>query len=731
MPLSGGGRFAVVLFTDLRLTRRNDRQIENGRMNPKDQAWQPLDPAAGSLPQEIESALVDADSLPACIVILVDSELDRDWCAQASLAVTKQWAASGHRVILADGCLDRPILHEAVGVENGEGVSDMVLYGASPRRISGRVEDRLMLAPAGTPVVEVAEVLAHVKWNMVIGGCREVGATLVVHVSTGTPGVEAMTERAEGVVVLAPASKDVETILGSASGPLIGVLGPMNGDAAVVVIEDEESDVASVEGLGGLTDVEEQEVVEDEEAALPVEAAAALPEEEASPPFTVDDLPELPSSAGEDGETPDSFSVTDLAGAQYGAGDSSEVAVKTADLDSEADQDVASPTDVDEMEAAGGEEDAEGLKGRAVEDDIESQKGAGVQDDASGEAVATGGDASPDMEDFEAGAGLVAEDTPERFEDAVDGLVDVPDGLLDAADDVGKPSDLEPATAVASDGIDFGAVNFGEAVPDGVSGSLSELVVEESPTEVDPSPPERRLRYKGLARLERRRKRDVFVRQVLTGLFTLLIVGGGGFAAAYYGYMNIPGITPAERVRSYVPPPVILPGPTPRSPVMSHALLVDSWFTVETPLSTADALRTRLPNLLFFVTPVEVDGARQFALLVGPAYSAVEANALKDPLAVVMDRLDPNDWTVRDTPYAFYFGEYDTAVNAQGRIQALAAASIPAYALQVDYPDGATGVRVYGGAFSDQFEAVEMGRMVSDADIGGMVLAFRRGNLPE
>ena len=727
MPLSGGGRFAVVLFTDLRLTRRNDRQIENARMNPKDQAWQPLDPAAGSLPQEIESALVDADSLPACIVILVDSELDRDWGAQASLAVTKQWAASGHRVILADGCLDRPILHEAVGVENGEGVSDMVLYGASARRISGRVEDRLMLAPTGTPVVKIAEVLAHVKWNMVIRGCREVGATLVIHVSTGTPGVEAMTERAEGLVVLAPASKDVETILGSASGPLIGVLGPVNGDAAVVAIEDEESDVAPVEGLGGLTDLEEQEVVEDEEAALPVEAAAALPEEEASPPFTVDDLPEPPSSAGEDGETPDSFSVTDLAGAQYGAGDSSEVAVKTADLD------VASPTDVDEMKAAGGEEDAEGLKGTAVEDDIESQMGAAVQDDASGEAVATGGDASPDMEDFEAGAGLVAEDTPDRFEDAVDGFVDVPDGLLDAADDVGEPSDLEPATAVASDGIDFGAMNLGAAVPGTVSGSLSDLVIEESPTEVDVdvSVPERRRSYKGLARLERRRKRNVFVRQALTGLFTLLIVGGGGFAAAYYGYVNIPGITPADRVRSYVPPPVILPGPTPRSPVMSHALLIDSWFTMETPLTTADALRSRLPNLLFFVTPVDVDGARQFALFVGPAYSAVEANALKDPLAVVMDRLDPNDWTVRDTPYAFYFGEYDTAVNAQGRIRALAAASIPTYALQVDYPDGTTGVRVYGGAFSDEFQAVEMGRMVNDADIGGMVLTFRRGNLPE
>ena len=131
-------------------------------MSPKNQAWQPLDPAAGSLPPEIEAALGDGDSPSACVVILVDSEIDRDWGGRASLAVAKGWAASGHRVLLADARLDGPVLHETVGVENGEGVSDMVLYGASVPRIAGRVEDRLMLAPAGTPVVQIAEILNHV-----------------------------------------------------------------------------------------------------------------------------------------------------------------------------------------------------------------------------------------------------------------------------------------------------------------------------------------------------------------------------------------------------------------------------------------------------------------------------------------------------------------------------------------------------------------------------------------
>jgi hypothetical protein len=262
-------------------------------MNSKSRAWQPLDLAAVSLPGEIESAFGDGDSPSACVVILVDSEIDRDWGARASLAVARGWAAAGHRVILADGCLDGPVLHEAVGVENGEGVSDMVLYGASAQRFAGRILDRLALAPAGTPVVEVADVLKHVRWDMMISGCREVRATLVCHVSTGTPGVEAMTNRAEGVLVLAPASKDVDAILGTTSGPLIAILGPDNGDAPPVASVDKgDDDAVAVEVLPGLLE-------EDEEVAVSVEAAPGPPKEGAPAP-TVDDQPSRHRRNGSD-----------------------------------------------------------------------------------------------------------------------------------------------------------------------------------------------------------------------------------------------------------------------------------------------------------------------------------------------------------------------------------------------------------------------------------------------
>ena len=94
-------------------------------MNPENRTWRPIDPEAGSLPEGLESALGDGASVSACVVVLVDSEIDSEWGAQATLAVARRWAASGRRVILVDACLDCPVLHQSAGIENGEGVCSM------------------------------------------------------------------------------------------------------------------------------------------------------------------------------------------------------------------------------------------------------------------------------------------------------------------------------------------------------------------------------------------------------------------------------------------------------------------------------------------------------------------------------------------------------------------------------------------------------------------------------
>ena len=235
---------------------------------------------------------------------------------------------------------------------------------------------------------------------------------------------------------------------------------------------------------------------------------------------------------------------------------------------------------------------------------------------------------------------------------------------------------------------------------------------------------------RGLARLKRRQRLDAVLRGALIAGATAAVLGGGFLAIAYFGLIEIDGITPPDEFRSFVSPPVALPGPTPRTAIMSHVLLIDSRRSMADAVARADALQDGVPSLLFFVTPLDVDGTLHFELYVGPAYSAVEATALKGPVAVVMGRENPDDWSVREAPYAFYFGEYASVVNAQGRVEALARVSIPAYSLQVAYADGTSRVRVYGGAFRDEVEAEEMGRMVTDADIGEMILTRRRGTVP-
>ena len=686
-------------------------------MNPEE-TWQVLDPAAGSVPGELESALGDGDSLSACVVILVDSDIDRDWGARASLAVAKRWAASGRRIILADARLDAPTLHEAVGVENGEGVSDMVLYGASAQRITSHVEGRLMLAPAGTPVAQVADVLEHVKWDMVIRGCKEAGATLVFHVSTGTPGAEAMTRRAEGVLVLAPQWKDVGELLGSEAGPLMAVLGPANGDAPSVESAGEEGDVAVADVLPAPPAAEDDD-------ALAVEALPGLLEEETPEDSAVVDPP----------ETSEAFAIADLEGSEYESEDASAVALEGVE---------APPSPTGEIEIGGAAPEEESTA--AVEEIDYAALDIGVPataDPGSGAAVELG---EPDPASG-APTELDAEASPAEV-----GVGDSPAevGVEDAPAEVGvedSPAEVGVGDAPAEVGVEDAPAEVGvEDAPAevGVEDAPAEVAVEATPAAVDVEAlpteepkkavePKRKVRRsrRGLSRLKWQKRRDAFLRLLLIMTVTVGVVGGGFYAAAFYGLVTVPGITPSDRVRSYVPPPGTLPGPTPETAIMTHVLQLDLNFEIETPLQIAATLRGQLPNLLFFVTPLELDGRLQFALFAGPAYSPSEALALKDPISVAMDRENPDEWLVKDVPYAFYFGEYESAMNAEGRVQALARASIPAYALQVTYSDGRTRVRVYGGAFWDEFQAEEMGRMINEADIGEMVLTPRRGTVPE
>ena len=387
------------------------------------------------------------------------------------------------------------------------------------------------------------------------------------------------------------------------------------------------------------------------------------------------------------------------------------------------------------------------------------ERGAAIEGDE--DAIAEAADTSLDMDGFETGAGFDLENSPDKLgadvdTDAVElksnsfdeidlgvpdmaGSADV--GGADPVADVSEPPTVESTPEVSTDlptleGLpDLPTVEglLGLTSDEGLSGLPSATSEEELPGLEVSDEPEKKVKLSGLKRLERQ-KMWFAVRRVVTAvLIILLVVGGAGLVLGYLGVVQIPGITPLDRSRSAVAAPVVLPGPQPETPVMSHVVFVDEWREAETPLAWADALRERMPDLLGFVTTLSIDGDRRYALVVGPAYSVEEANGLKVPLEAAFTLLnpDPESWTVRDAPYSFFFGEYEGSAGANARVQELADLSVPAFVLKVTYPAGASALRVYSGAFSDEFEAGEMGKLLSENRLDDTPLIERQGLLPD
>ena len=326
--------------------------------------------------------------------------------------------------------------------------------------------------------------------------------------------------------------------------------------------------------------------------------------------------------------------------------------------------------------------------------------------------MAEAANTSLDMEGFETGAGFDLEGDPGEG---------------------GRDIEIETMEIRSSA---FGEVDFAQAETSGLPKPRRKDPVDHSslllPTPTaDKAEPKRR--HRGLEALERRRRRRARARWLIRIASVVLIFGGVGLAMAYLGVVEIPGITLLERPRSTPPTPEALPGPEPETPVMSHVVLVDTWREIQTPLAMADALQERMPDLLGFVTALLIDGDRHFALMVGPAYNAVQANDLKVPLAAAFDLLnpDPESWTVREAPYSFLLGEYETLGEASDRVRELADLAVPAFVLEVTYSAEGRALRVYGGAFSDESQARGMGRLLRTSGLGRVPLTERRGRLPD
>lgn len=221
--------------------------------------WQPFDFNLGVVPPDVAALMTGGgDGTVVVFAAATGAEAD-DWAPRAVTTLAAHWGEHGP-VCLADAGVANPRLHEVLGEENGEGVVDALVYGASVRRVStDAVGGSFVFVPAGTPTPDPEGVLRHERWPDLIRELTRQSSTLLVYVPLQLPGFEALATRASALVLLARSDEDVSEA--AAGLRVTAVLGPP--------IEAEEETGLEFEGLPA-TDIDwGGEAEEVKEAAKP------------------------------------------------------------------------------------------------------------------------------------------------------------------------------------------------------------------------------------------------------------------------------------------------------------------------------------------------------------------------------------------------------------------------------------------------------------------------------
>jgi hypothetical protein len=181
--------------------------------------WQPLDGGV-AVPDGPGSGRV---------VALVASEkaVASGWAGLAAIDLARAWSRGGAKVILADGALNYPTLHQLMAMENAEGLSDAALFGASVRRVAKQVEgESFFLITAGTAVANANAVPGSPRWAKLVDGFEEAGVKLLLFVRDGDSGCSAFLNSASDIVVLADRGEDAPGALRDREDRVRAVTGP-------------------------------------------------------------------------------------------------------------------------------------------------------------------------------------------------------------------------------------------------------------------------------------------------------------------------------------------------------------------------------------------------------------------------------------------------------------------------------------------------------------------------
>ncbi len=632
--------------------------------------WHFFDVESGNVPEECSPSILPGGGRGRIVALAATPfARSKDWAGRAAVYIAKGWAEEGLRIFLMDLGLESPSLHDLLGLPNEEGVSDAFLYGASVQRIAQPALDgAVFFASAGTVAGDPEEVLGHPRWNDLAGGFSEADATLLLFLPTEITGAEKILSRATDIVFLAAQGESPDEFLGPASIKVLAIAGPLGSPPPA----EEEAALAKPEPAKG---------PEPELFGAGLDLAGGFGEvavggEEEMPAFTLDGSFELASGFG---------------------------------------------LETSEDASALGEAPSGGPGAPEPEAEPAPEGGGGFGGDlVMGAAVA----GSLELEPVEGGAPSGAPDFGAQF-------VEFP------------PLEDGPGSVEGGGGSEWALVqgpDFGAPAPIRAPGDDPALAgdhaLKTGGSEGVPRRPSREARLKEAARTPPKRRsapRKPFP-FVGVGLIVVLVGLLGVVAGTALGFLNVPGLTFLQDFFGEIPdPPLTLAGPQPTDEVLRLSLVLFDYKEQELTDAAAmlDALRNRLPQVLFILVPEEVGGDLQYALLAGPASDRIEVEDLRGPLAEVLSREAPASWTVRETPRAFHLGRGETLAQARELLSSAEARGIRAYVLQVTLPDGSEAYEVLAGAYQGVSDARRMQLILRDSGFRDVPLIERRGRLPE
>jgi SPOR domain len=190
-----------------------------------------FDPESGAVPDEVGPGALPQGAGGGVVTLFLAADADREWAGRSAIELARTWGDSGQRVFLGDLCFRSPILHDLLDESASPNLADVIL-----RQV--RIEDvvrsvvagSFLFAPACSADADAPPVVGDVRWEGLIEGFAEVGATAFLFADETVPGIGQILEASSTVFVFGGSgaldlSPEVATRVGAVLRP------PPNGPA--------------------------------------------------------------------------------------------------------------------------------------------------------------------------------------------------------------------------------------------------------------------------------------------------------------------------------------------------------------------------------------------------------------------------------------------------------------------------------------------------------------------